>query len=44
MSAKEVFEGVPQDEIDMITHANAEALYNFPLSQKLIDAYSAPGA
>jgi predicted TIM-barrel fold metal-dependent hydrolase len=44
MSAKEVFEGVPQDEIDLITHQTAEALFHFPLSQKLIDAYSAPGA
>ena len=44
MCIRDRFEGVPQDEIDLITHANAEALFNFPLSQKLIDAYSAPGA
>lgn len=32
------------DEIDLITHRNAEKLFHFPLSQQLIDAYNAPGA
>ncbi|MFN2538503.1 MAG: amidohydrolase family protein [Mycobacteriales bacterium] len=44
MSAKEVFAGIPQDEVDLITHKNAEKLFNFALSQRLIDAYSTPNA
>jgi hypothetical protein len=39
-----VFEGIPQDEVDLITHKNAEKLFRFPLSQRLVDAHSAPGA
>ena len=35
-ACKELFEGVPADEVEMITHANAEALFKFPLSQRLI--------
>jgi hypothetical protein len=42
MSAKEVFEGVPRHEVDLITHKNAEKLFKFPPSQRLIDAHSAP--
>ena len=38
-SAREVFEGMPQDEIDMITHRNAEALFHHPLVvRELADA------
>jgi predicted TIM-barrel fold metal-dependent hydrolase len=43
-AAKAVFEGIPQDEVDLITHKNAEKLFGFQLSQRLIDAHSAPGA
>ena len=28
-AAKEVFDGVPDDEVEMITHTNAEALFNW---------------
>lgn len=44
MSAKEVFVDVPQDEVDLITHKNAEKLFHFPLSQRLIDLHSTPNA
>lgn len=40
LSAKEVFDGIPQDEIDLITHKNAEALFHFPISQELVAAYN----
>lgn len=43
-SAKEVFAGVPQAEIDMITYRNAEKLFQFPLSKELIDRYSTNGS
>lgn len=43
-SAKTVFAGVPQDEVDKVTHRNAEELFKFPLSQELIAAHSTPGA
>jgi predicted TIM-barrel fold metal-dependent hydrolase len=39
MSVKTQFEGVAGDEIEMMTHTNAEALFDFPLSQRLIAAY-----
>ena len=39
-SAKIVFDGIPQDEIDKITHTNAEELFQFPLSQDLIAQYA----
>ena len=29
-----VFAGVPRDEIDAITHGNAEALFDFPLTPR----------
>jgi len=41
-SAKVVFDGIPQDEVDLMTHKNAEELFNFPLSQELIAAYRVP--
>ena len=44
MSAKEVFVDVPQDEVDLITHKNAEKLFHFPLSQRLIHQHSTPNA
>jgi hypothetical protein len=31
---------IPQDEVELITHKNAEELFHFPLSQELIAAYS----
>jgi predicted TIM-barrel fold metal-dependent hydrolase len=31
-ACKILFEGVPQDEVDMITHQNAEALFGFTIS------------
>jgi predicted TIM-barrel fold metal-dependent hydrolase len=31
-ACKELFQGVPQDEVDMITHGNAEALFGFQLT------------
>lgn len=40
-SAKAVFDGIPQDEIDLMTHQNAEALFHFPLSQELVAQYQA---
>jgi predicted TIM-barrel fold metal-dependent hydrolase len=39
-SVKAQFEGVPQAEIEQMTHENAEALFKFPLSQTLIDQYA----
>ena len=39
---KSQFDGVPDDEIEMMTHTNAEALFHFPLSQRLIEAHSTP--
>jgi hypothetical protein len=33
---KELFAGVPDDEVEAITHSNAEALFDFPLSSALI--------
>ena len=42
LSAKEVFDAIPQDEIDLITHKNAEELFHFPISQELVSAYSGP--
>jgi predicted TIM-barrel fold metal-dependent hydrolase len=38
-ACKEVFEGVADDEVELITHKNAEELFEFPLSPRLIDAY-----
>ena len=29
---KSLFDGVPQDEVDKMTHLNAEALFDFPLT------------
>ena len=43
LAAKEVFDGIPQDEVDLITHKNAEKLFHFPLSQELIAAYGGAG-
>jgi hypothetical protein len=40
LAAKEVFDGIPQDEVELITHKNAEELFHFPLSQELVTAYS----
>lgn len=31
-ACRELFEGIPQEEIDMITHQNAEALFGFKIS------------
>jgi predicted TIM-barrel fold metal-dependent hydrolase len=44
VSVKSQFDGVPEDEIEMMTHTNAEALFHFPLSQRLIEAYSTPSS
>lgn len=43
-AAKTVFEGVDDEIVQMITHGNAEKLFNFPLSAKLIAEYSTPNA
>ncbi|MEU7814033.1 amidohydrolase family protein [Pseudonocardia sp. NPDC049154] len=43
-SAKVVFEGVAQETVDLIAHKNAEKLFNFPLSQELIEQYGTPNA
>ncbi len=39
-ACKELFAGVPDDEVAAITHGNAEALFDFPLSRELIAQYS----
>jgi predicted TIM-barrel fold metal-dependent hydrolase len=39
-ACKALFAGVPQDEVDAITHGNAEALFAFPLSAELIARYA----
>jgi len=39
-AAKAQFEGVPPDEVELMTHTNAEQLFTFPLSQKLIEQHS----
>jgi predicted TIM-barrel fold metal-dependent hydrolase len=39
-SVKVQFEGVPEAEIEQMTHENAEALFKFPLSQRLIEQYA----
>ena len=44
MEAKELFGEVPDDEVAKITHGNAEKLFNFPLSERLIAAHSTPNA
>ncbi len=36
-----LFDGVPQHEVDLITHANAEGLFDFALSQRLVDEHTA---
>jgi predicted TIM-barrel fold metal-dependent hydrolase len=36
VSVKEQFENVPPEEIELMTHANAEALFKFPLSARLV--------
>ena len=43
MTTKEVFDGVPQDEVDKITHKNAEKLFHFPIDQKLVADYVGSG-
>jgi predicted TIM-barrel fold metal-dependent hydrolase len=43
-SVKEVFAGVPEDEIVKITRTNSEQLFDFPLSEPLIRRYSTPNA
>ena len=43
-SAKAVFEGVPAEQVELITHGNAEKLFNFQLSRRLIEEYNAPAA
>jgi predicted TIM-barrel fold metal-dependent hydrolase len=43
-SVKEVFAGVPEDEIVKITRTNSEQLFDFPLSESLIRRYSTPNA
>jgi predicted TIM-barrel fold metal-dependent hydrolase len=39
-SVKVQFEGVPQAEIEQMTHENAELLFKFPLSSRLVEQYS----
>jgi predicted TIM-barrel fold metal-dependent hydrolase len=36
----DLFAGVPDDEVAKITHRNAEALFDFPLSQALIEQHT----
>jgi predicted TIM-barrel fold metal-dependent hydrolase len=36
---KQLFDGVPQHEVDAITHSNAEALFDFPLSSALMEEW-----
>ena len=38
---KELFTGVPPDEVDAITHRNAEALFDFEISDALVARYGA---
>ncbi len=40
-ACKALFGGVPQGEVEAITHRNAETLFDFPLSSDLITRYSA---
>ena len=40
----ELFSDVPDDEMLKITRSNAEELFKFPLSQRLIDEQSAKSA
>jgi predicted TIM-barrel fold metal-dependent hydrolase len=35
-----LFRGVPNDEVEAMTHLNAEALFDFPLSPRLMGEYS----
>ncbi|HVV29980.1 MAG TPA: amidohydrolase family protein, partial [Mycobacteriales bacterium] len=42
-ACKDLFEDVPEDVITKITHANAEKLFKFPLSQELIAQHATPG-
>jgi predicted TIM-barrel fold metal-dependent hydrolase len=42
-SVKAQFEGVPDHELELMTHKNAESLFDFELSQRLINAF-APAA
>lgn len=39
-----MFDGVPQDEVDLMSHKNAEDLFHFPLSQELIARYDTSAA
>jgi predicted TIM-barrel fold metal-dependent hydrolase len=43
-SVKEQFEGVPDDEVELMTHLNAEQLFKFPLSRRLIEGHRSPEA
>lgn len=36
----DLFAGVPDDEVAKITHRNAEALFDFPLSQALVEQHT----
>ena len=40
LAAKDVFDGIPADEVDKITHQNVEKLFHFPISPELVAAYS----
>jgi predicted TIM-barrel fold metal-dependent hydrolase len=37
-ACKALFEGVPADEVEAITHRNAEVLFDFPISEELVAA------
>jgi hypothetical protein len=40
-ACKDLFDGVPAEEVEAIMHGNAEALFGFPLSQRLIAKHAA---
>jgi predicted TIM-barrel fold metal-dependent hydrolase len=39
-----LFDGVPREEVEAMTHENAEALFDFPLSRRLMDEHAATSA
>ncbi len=40
-SVKGQFAGIPSDEVELMTHTNAEQLFKFPLSKRLIEQHAA---
>jgi predicted TIM-barrel fold metal-dependent hydrolase len=39
-ACRALFEGVPEEEIEMMTHRNAEALFDFSISEELVATYT----